>query len=371
MMKIFLTHSPQALENYYGMSALTALQALGEVTLNLQAQPLTLDDLLAQAKGHDVIVSSRDTAAPAAVFEQLPSLLAYCRVAVDIRNIDVAAASRHGVLITRATPGFDTSVAEWIVGVMIDLSRGISRASAAYWAGRTPAIQMGRELRGATLGIVGYGFIGRKIAALAQALGMQVLVNDPHAVVTEGDGGAQPIRSVSFDTVLTQADFVVCLAPAIPETADLFGRAAFARMRPSAYFINASRGELVDEAALHAALDDGLIAGAAMDVGRAADQMPSPALSAHPKMIATPHVGGLTPPASEHQAMDTVRQVKALLAGVMPEGAVNADHAARFARQGRHAAEAGSDGLAPLNESSESSEVTAGSAQNNTTGETL
>jgi len=272
-------------------------------------------------------VASRDSAAPAALFDQLPELIAFCRVAVDIRNIDVSAASRHGVLVTRATPGFDTSVAEWIVGVMIDLSRGISAAAAAYWQQRSPVIAMGRELRGAVLGIVGYGFIGRRLAELGMALGMRVVVNDPLATITQPG-----IEQASFDDVLRRGDYVVCLAPATPETADLFNAAAFARMRPEAFFINASRGELVDDNALLHALDTGLIAGAAVDVGRAADQMPSPALAAHQKLVASPHVGGLTPPAIEHQAMDTVRQVRALLDGVIPEHAVNAECAARLTR---------------------------------------
>ncbi|WP_268907114.1 NAD(P)-dependent oxidoreductase, partial [Collimonas silvisoli] len=104
------------------------------------------------------------------------------------------------------------------------------------------------------------------------------------------------------------------------------------KMQKTAFFINASRGELVDEAALVEALNSGLIAGAAMDVGRAADQMPSPELAAHPLVVATPHIGGLTPPAAEHQAMDTVAQVAALLAGRMPQGAVNGAEAFRLSR---------------------------------------
>ncbi|CDY78988.1 D-3-phosphoglycerate dehydrogenase [Caballeronia glathei] len=327
MTKIYLTHTPEALKNYYGERALAQLRALGEVTLNNHDRVLTLDEFVNEVRDHEIVVASRDAAAPAGLFERSPGLVAFCRVAVDIRNIDVDAANRHGVLVTRATPGFDTSVAEWIVGVMIDLSRGVSSAAAAYWQQRTPSIAMGRELRASTLGIIGYGFIGRRLAVLARALGMGIVVCDPFASIAEPD-----VHRRSFEEVLECADYVICLAPAIPETADLFGRAAFARMRREAYFINASRGELVDESALLDALDNDVIAGAALDVGRAADQMPSPMLAAHPKVVASPHVGGLTPPAIEHQAMDTVRQVKALLDGTMPENAVNPGYATRLAR---------------------------------------
>ena len=102
--------------------------------------------------------------------------------------------------------------------------------------------------------------------------------------------------------------------------------AAFARMQPTSCFLNLSRGNLVDEAALAAALRTGRIAGAALDVGRAPDQMPTPALARLANVIATPHVGGLTPQAIEHQAMDTVAQVAALVRGQEPPRAVNAEH---------------------------------------------
>jgi D-3-phosphoglycerate dehydrogenase len=327
MTKIYLTHSSDALKNYYGERALTELKTLGDVTINSLGRPLLLDELIREAQGHEIVVASRDAAAPAALFDQLPELLAYCRVAVDIRNIDVDAASRHGVLVTQATPGFDTSVAEWVIGVMIDLSRGISTAAAAYWQKQAPVIAMGRELRGSVLGIVGYGFIGKRLAELGVAMGMRVIVSDPTVTIKEPG-----MEQVPFDDLLTRADYVVCLAPATPATVDLFNRVAFARMRPDAFFINASRGELVDDNALLYALDTNVIAGAAVDVGRARDQMPSPALAAHPRLVASPHVGGLTPSAIEHQAMDTVRQVRSMLNGVMPDHAVNPDHAARLAR---------------------------------------
>lgn len=324
MPQIFLTHSPQTLENYYGERALGQLSKYATVKLNTARHPLQLDALIEAAQGCQIIVSSRDTAAPAPLFERLPELVAFCRVAVDIRNIDVEAASAQGVLVTRATPGFDTSVSEWVMGVMIDLSRGISRAAADYWQGQIPAVTMGRELRGATLGIVGYGFIGQKLAAQARAFDMQVQVCDPFVSAHEPG-----IRQASFDALIGTSDYVVCLAPANPDTANLFGHSAFAAMQPQAFFINASRGELIDEQALVDALDAQTIAGAAVDVGRAEDQMPTPAIAAHPKVIANPHIGGLTPQASEHQAMDTVHQVQALLAGKIPAGAVNLEHASR------------------------------------------
>ena len=122
-----------------------------------------------------------------------------------------------------------------------------------------------------------------------------------------------------LDDLLAQSDFVVCLAIANEQTENLIGAAALAQMQTHAFFINLSRGNLVDEAALAAALRENRIAGAAMDVGRAPDQMPTPELAKLPNVIATPHIGGLTPQAIEHQSLETVRQVAAIIKGEAPD----------------------------------------------------
>jgi D-3-phosphoglycerate dehydrogenase len=172
-------------------------------------------------------------------------------------------------------------------------------------------------LRGSTLGIIGYGAIGRELARVAKALDMRVLVNDPYV---------KDVEQTSVDVLLAQSDFVVPLAVATPETENLMDEAAFAKMKPDAYFINVSRGNLVDEAALARALDSGRIAGCALDVGRAPDQMPTPALAARADVIATPHTAGLTLPAIEHQSLETVAQAGEVLNGRAPKGAVNTQH---------------------------------------------
>jgi len=224
-------------------------------------------------------------------------------------------------------------VTELALGFMVDLARGVSGHVQAYRRGEEPQGRMGLQLSAASLGIVGYGRIGRRLAEVALALGMRVLVSDPLATVED-----PRIAQMGFEEVLAAADIVVCLAISDATTRDLFGAAAFARMKRGARFINLSRGELVDEAALAAALDSGQLSGAAMDVGRAPDQRPSAFLARRPDVVATPHIGGMTPEAMEHQAMDTVRQVAALARGEMPENAVNAAAAHRLARIGVRAA---------------------------------
>jgi len=322
---VFLTHSPLALANYYGPRALAALQQLADVRCNASELAWTAETLATAAQGCDIIVSDRRAEGSAALLARLPQLVAFCRCAVDIRNVDVEAASTQGILVTRASAGFMAAVSEWTIGVMLDLSRHISTATLQYRAGATPVPRMGRELRGATLGLIGHGQIGRHLADLGLAFGMRVLVNDPHTRVTNA-----ALQQVDFNTLLAQADFVVCLAAAAPETENLMNQAAFAAMKPGAVFINPSRGNLVDEAALLQALDSGHLAACALDVGRAPDQMPSTELARHPRVIATPHIGGLTPPAIEHQALETVQQVAHILQGQVPVGAVNAAHARRL-----------------------------------------
>ena len=176
---------------------------------------------------------------------------------------------------------------------------------------------MGRELKGSTLGVIGYGAIGREVVRLGEAFGMKVLVCDPYA---------SGVKTVSLEELIAESDYVVPLAVATAETENLIGDRQFQAMKDGAYFINASRGNLVDEAALVRALDSGRLGGCGLDVGRAPDQMPTPEIAARADVLATPHTAGLTLPAIEHQSMETVAQAAEILKGRAPKGAVNAEH---------------------------------------------
>jgi D-3-phosphoglycerate dehydrogenase / 2-oxoglutarate reductase len=324
---VFLTHDPGALSVYYGDAALAALRDVAEVRLNTSGGLLGTQALADAAAGCELIVGDVNTPAEGALFDALPDLVAFHRCAVDRRTVDVAAASRNGVLVTNASPGFVESVTELVFGLMIDLARGVGDAVAEYRAGRTPAQRVGAQLAGATLGVIGYGRIGARVAALGRAFGMTVLAYDPYKAIGEPE-----IRQTGLDELLAASDFVVCLAVASEETNHLMNAARFAAMKPTAFFVNVSRPVLVDEDALAAALKSGRIAGAALDVGSAPEMMPPVALGRRPDVIATPHIGGLTPQATQAQAMETVEQVRAVLAGRMPQNALNPEHATRLAR---------------------------------------
>jgi D-3-phosphoglycerate dehydrogenase len=316
-LKILLTHSPEAMKLYYGERALAGLRAVGEVLLHQKSAPLEGDALIEAAKDCELIVSYRQSPGPARLFESLPKLKAFLRCAIDIRNVDVAAASKAGVLVTQASAGFVTSVAELVFGFMIDLGRGVNPATHLYHHNRVPPARMGRELKASTIGVIGYGAIGREVVRLAKAFGMHVLINDPYV---------KDVEQVSLDQLLSQSDFVVPLAVATEETENLINAAALAKMKKGSFLINVSRGNLVDEQALEAALKSGHLGGCAMDVGRAPDQMPMLPLASRHDVIATPHIAGLTLPAIEHQSMETVSQAGEIVKGKAPKGAVNAEH---------------------------------------------
>jgi D-3-phosphoglycerate dehydrogenase len=248
------------------------------------------------------------------------------RCAVDTSTIDIEAASVNGVLIARADKSFVASTAELALGLLLASARNITTSTAEYAAGRVPAQRAGRQLRGRTAGIIGFGSVGAHLAALLVAIGMDVTVHDPFVT----DPGADGVTFVGFEELLRTADVVFPLAPGSPETENLIGARELALMPQGSLLINVSRGELLDEAAVAEALSSGHLGGLGLDVGRAEDQRPSPELAALPGVVATPHLGGLTPENSDAQAASSVEQVAAMLTGDIPPRSLNADHATRL-----------------------------------------
>ncbi len=325
MLTAFLTHDPEDLEAYYGRS-LPELRAIADVVTNPFDRDLTTPELIEHAAGCDVIVAHRATPGEAAVFEQLPGLLAFLRTAVDISTIDVDAATANGVLVAHADKSFVPSTAEIALALMLDLARNVSESTVDYRNGVEPPQRAGFQLRGRTAGLIGYGVIARYLADVLRAMGLSVLVTDPHTDDAADDGFEQ----TSLDDLLGRSDFVLPLAASTSETANLIDADALSKMRPGTMLVNVSRGELLDEGAVAVALDAGHLGGLAMDVGQAPDQRPSPELARRPGVVATPHLGGLTPENADAQAHSSVEQVAAILAGEVPPRSVNADAASRL-----------------------------------------
>lgn len=325
-MRVLLTHNPEDLEAYYGR-ALPELESIADVVRNPLARDLGTAELIEAAANCEIIVAHRSTPGERAVFAQLPALLAFLRTAVDISTVDVDAASEHGVLVARAAKSFVPSTAELALGLMIAAARNIGACAADYQAGREPPQRVGLQMAGKTAGIIGYGAIGSYLAPILHSLGMSVLVHDP-AVATRD----ARFEDVGLTELLRRCDVVLPLAPESDETKNLIDAAALATMKAGALLVNVSRGELVDEAAVADALDSGRLGGLAIDVGLAPDQRPNPGLARRPGVVATPHLGGLTPENADAQAHSSVEQVRAILEHVVPPRSVNPDRAERLRR---------------------------------------
>jgi D-3-phosphoglycerate dehydrogenase / 2-oxoglutarate reductase len=327
MARIFVTSSPARLERWYDPGALARLRSLGEVRVHGLETVLDTEQLIEAAAGCEVIVSDRATPGSARLFASLGGLVAFVRCAMDVGNIDVEAASAHGVLVTRASASWVDAVAELTIGSIVALARKIPESVASYRQGIVPLLPPGRQLAGLTLGIVGYGAIGRRVAELGAALRMRVVVSDPHVDLV-GEG----VSRLDLISLLGASDVVVCAAAATSETFRLLDGNALAAMRPTAYLVNVSRGQLIDEDALEAALDGGRLAGAALDVGSDPDNLPALRLAHRHDVVATPHIGGMVPEAIVRQALETADQVAEILAGRTPQGALNGARADRLRR---------------------------------------
>lgn len=321
---IFLAHNPEDREVYFGR-ALPRLRELGEVRLNTLDRDLTTPEFIEAAKGCRVVVSHRSPVAEAALFDGSPELLAYFRCALDVRTVDIEAASRNGVLVGNAPVAFIDATAEMALALMLAVSRDVVESTVAYRAGRIPPSNMGYQLSGSTAGVIGFGDVGSRLCEMLVALGMRVLVCDPYKKIDRPG-----MTQVDQETLLRESDFVLPLAVATEQTENLIGEAEFALMKKGVVFVNVSRGNLIDEAALEKAYTSGHIARLALDVGRAADQRPSPRLAELPGVVSTPHLGGLTPANADAQSISAVDQTRAVLEGRMPERALNADQAARL-----------------------------------------
>ncbi|KXJ65322.1 3-phosphoglycerate dehydrogenase [Achromobacter xylosoxidans] len=252
--------------------------------------------LLEAAADADALIVRNRSQVNAELLAAAPRLIAVGRLGVGLDNIDLAGCEARGIKVIPATGANARAVAEYVIGTMLSLLRGAYASTADVAAGTWPrtALSQGLEAHGRTLGVVGFGGIGRLAAQLARGLGMHIVGSDaalPAAHPAWHEAGAEPL---ALDELLGQADVVTLHVPLTPETRHLLDAVRIARMRPGAILINTSRGGIVDEAALAAALCAGRLRGAALDVF---EQEPLPAggtLADAPNLILTPHIAGLT-----------------------------------------------------------------------------
>lgn len=259
-----------------------------------------------------------------------PQLRVVATAGAGVDHIDVAAATAAGVLVVNNVGIGPTPVAEHAVGLMLALARrivaGDTRVRRSGWACRDRLLggDLGTELSGKTVGIVGFGFIGRRVAAIcAAAFGNHVLAYDPLLEDDSVFAAAKVERRRSLRELLPEADFVTLHAPLTESTRHIVGRAELALMKPTAYLINCARGGLVDPAALYDALRDHRIAGAGIDVFD-----PEPPDDANPlftleNVIVTPHIAGLSRETNRRLSLSAAEQVIQALAGDRPPRLVN------------------------------------------------
>jgi len=254
-------------------------------------------DELVQALGDaDALIVRNRAQVDAQLLAAAPKLRVVGRLGVGLDNIDMDACAARGIAVIPATGANAQAVAEYVIAAAMLLLRGACRATGDVAAGRWPrgALSDGREFAGTTLGLVGFGSIGRLTGRLARALGVRTIGFDPQVPVTSAAWSDDATGPRTFEQVLAEADVVSLHVPLTPATRNLIDAARLATMKPEAILINTSRGGVVDEAALAAALRSGRLAGAALDVFEREPLAAGSPLADCPNLLLTPHIAGVT-----------------------------------------------------------------------------
>jgi glyoxylate reductase len=298
-------------------SVLAKLESIGEVDRFRKdgVDVMPHDELVARVAGKQALVSMITDAVDRAVIDAGAELTIIANAAVGYNNIDVAAARARGVIVTN-TPGVLTDATAdltWalILGITRRIGEGERLVRRGNWKGWTFDFMLGAEVRGKQLGIVGYGGIGRAVAARGRAFGMRI-AHTSRTPKNDPDAEAMPL-----DRLLATSDIVSLHCPLTPETRHVIDQAALARMKRSAYLINTSRGPVVDEKALAWALRTRLIAGAALDVFENEPKV-EPELLTLENVLLVPHLGSGTVETRTAMADLAVRNVAAVLSGQPP-----------------------------------------------------
>ena len=274
------------------------------------------DALAAAACSADALVVRNRTQVRGALLAGARRLAVVGRLGVGLDNIDVPACEARGIEVIPATGANARAVAEYVVGTAMALLRGAYASTAEVSAGRWPraALSNGREVAGRTLGVVGFGGIGRLTARRGRAIGMRTIGCDAQIPADAAVWRNEGVAPRTCDALLAEADVVSLHVPLLPSTRNLIDARALAAMKPGTVLINTARGGVVDEAAVAAALRSGHLGGAALDVF---DAEPLPAgspLAGAPNLILTPHVAGVTAESNVRVSTMIAERVLAALA---------------------------------------------------------
>jgi len=283
----------------------------------------TREQLEQRIAGYEAIVIRSATQVDADLIARATNLRAVARAGVGVDNVDVAAATKRGIIVVNAPRSNIVTAAEHTMALLLALARNIPQAHGSLVAGRWERKNFsGTELMDKTLGILGFGRIGQLVAHRAKAFGMNVVAYDPF-VATELYQSLKVQRADTPDEVYAQADFLTLHMPTTADTDGWLNAATFAKMRDGVRILNVARGSLIDDDDLQAALDSGKVGGAALDVFRSEPMIDHP-LFHYPNVIVTPHLGASTAEATDRAGYQAAEQIVAALQGGSVTTAVNA-----------------------------------------------
>jgi D-3-phosphoglycerate dehydrogenase len=300
------------------------LEAAHDTTVRLNLSRAELLAALGEGGGWDALVVRSQTRVDAELLAAAAPRLGVVGVAsVGTDRVDLAAATRGGVMVVNAPTGNTIAAAEHTMALMLALLRRIPSADASVRRGEWERGKyVGAELRHRTLGVIGLGKIGKAVSRRAAAFEMRVLTHDPYLTADQADEHAA--RMVGLPELLLRADVITVHVPLTAQTRGLIGEAQIGAMKPGAVLLNVARGGLVDEAALAQALRDGRLAGAAIDVFSTEPMAAGNPLRDAPNTILTPHLGASTAEAQDRVGIEMAEQLLLALSGITPPYAVNA-----------------------------------------------
>ncbi len=295
------------------------------------APTLTEDELIARLAGFDALIVRSATKVTKRVIDAADTLRVVGRAGVGVENIDLDAATRRGIVVVNSPAGNTLAAAELTIAMMLALARRIPHAHASTQRGEWKrAAFLGRQLHGKVLGIVGLGRVGIEVAVRTRAFGMTLLGYDPY--LSPERAKELGVESVDLPTLYQRADFITLHCALTKETRQLINRQSLGQMKRGVYLINCARGEIVDEAALAEALQNGRVSGAALDTFEREPPIGSPLLALDTEvgqgcptynLVLTPHLGASTAEAQVEVAVDLAQQVLDALAGRVPRYALN------------------------------------------------
>jgi D-3-phosphoglycerate dehydrogenase len=292
-----------------------------------QRSGLSAAEILEIIPNYDALIIRSETKVTAELLLAATNLKVVARAGVGVDNVDVDAATKQGIIVVNSPSGNIVAAAEHTIALLLAVARNIPAGASSLGAGKWARSKLvGVEVNSKVLGIIGLGKVGLKVARMAIGLGMEVKALDPYASpeIAKANG---VVLVGELSDLLGTVDFLTIHTPLVASTLDLIGKEELRLMRRTSRILNVARGGVYNEEALLEALDEGIIAGAGLDVFTSEPPKPDSAaerLTRHPKVVATPHLGASTVEAQENVSIDVCAQVLTILGGGLPTSAVNA-----------------------------------------------